>query len=233
MVNKDNLRIGDAEEAEIIEKIRVSYIKNRGNSLLITKELNYPKEFIYKTIRKFKKESKHEMPTLVAEKVLEHLMLGYMTRTQYLFETIKDAERAEKSLRSTCCKSIVRELDRVFEGIGATKGFECLLCKKEADVYVYLDTDFMTTKMNALEKLRKEDELLHKWLIENKYTEKPSSIVVQDNSINIQNNKQLSSEDVAELEKLGPLAQEELRLKIEKKILDVEITPNEDDPKAV
>ena len=51
--------------------------------------------------------------------------------------------------------------------------------------------------------------------------------VNQDNSINI-NQSKLSSEEIVELQKLGPLAQEELRLKIEKKLLDVTIVEEED-----
>ena len=230
MFDSNNLRIGESQEAEIIEKIRISYIKNRGNSLLVTKELDgLPKEYVFKILKKFKHESKIQMPTLVAEKVLEHLMLGYTTRTQYLFETLQEAERGEKSYRSTCCKGLVRPLDRVFDSIGATKGFECLDCHKECDVYVYLNVELLNTKMNAIERLRKEDEQLYKFLVENKYTKTPEKVVnvTQDNSINI-NNPKLSQGEITELTKLGGLEQESLRLKIEKKLMDAEISEDGD-----
>ena len=230
MFDSTNIRIGESQEAEIIEKIRISYIKNRGNSLEITKELgDLPKEYVYKVIRKFKNESKIELPNLVAEKVLEHLMLGYMTRTQYLFETLKEAEKAQKTLISTCCKGQVRPLDPVFNGIGATKGWECLDCHKETDVIPVLNEKALYAKMDAIDKLRKEDEAIFKWAVESKYTKKSEKVVNvnQDNSINI-NQSKLSSEEIVELQKLGPLAQEELRLKIEKKLLDVTIVEEED-----
>ena len=222
-----------SEENRIQEQIRVSYLRHRGNLFAVQEELKIPKDYILRVVSKFKREDKRNLPNFVAEKVLEHLMLGYNSRVQHLMETIAKIESEEKQKRSTCCSGRIRLMDTVAQNMPGIEAYECLKCKKLCDVYDYIAGDALSLKITTLNQLAKEDELLFKFLTGMGYVGEKSvpqdstpAVVFEDNSKHVH----ISPEEVKELSKLGPLELEALRLKIEKKldgaeIIDVETKP--------
>jgi hypothetical protein len=225
----ENLRVADSEESVIIERIRLSYIKNRGDLSLVQQDTKCPREYIIKNIKKFKKESKIGVTNFVAEHLMSFLLEGYKTRTQYLFETLKDAEREEKSLRSTCCQSKVRQLNVNDVGIEGIAVFECFSCHKRTDTYQYLDDKYTWIKMDCIKKLREEDCQLNDFLEQNGYIGEKAIPKEETSNVTINNDNKtiivqgISKEDVEEINKINPLQREHIRLALEKKIMEAEV----------
>lgn len=215
------------EEFRLLEKIKVSYLRNRGDLAVMIDELQLPKEYIEKQIEKFRRKDAKEVSQLIADNIMEHLLLGYEGRVHYLAEMVRRLEVEAKQLRSTCCNHRVREMDLGEEFAGQIK-YECLHCHELADTYVHIDEKYMSLKLSTLDVLRKEDEAMAKFAEKMGYTKKGEPIQkVQITQIVVPGAKPADPMVIQDLDKLNPIEQESLRLELEKSIQEAEITTSD------
>jgi hypothetical protein len=222
-----------SEEGRIIERIRVSYIKHRGNLIRVLDEVKLPQEYVEKIVTKLRKENKSDTKRLVADTILEHLLLGHQSRVQHAEEILATAEKEEKQLRSSCCTGNVRKMH--VDGVDLQElQYECLKCGEMCDIYYWIDQDAMNLRLNAIDSLRREDESLIKFLEKLGYTEKkeqpPQTVIQQQNIVVMPNAQgQVSAEDMKNIQALRPMEQEQLRLNIEKELLEAEVIEDVED----
>lgn len=74
----------NVEKFKLLEKIKESYLKNRGSVLAVASELKLDLEYTRKMVSKFKKKDKRDVSVLVADSLMEHILLGYKSRVQHL-----------------------------------------------------------------------------------------------------------------------------------------------------
>ena len=220
----NNIKASLSEEYRIEERIRTSYLRCGGRFLDVVKDLHdLPKEHILKVVEKFKKESKAST-NLVADKILEHILFGYTSRTTILFDTLKKLEAQEQQILSSCHSRQVRVLDLGEEFDKDTIRYECLQCGEICDTYTTLDNDHISLKISTIDQLRKEDANLGKLVESLGFAKTPKVEPVQKTVVTQivlpTSQKQITADlgVIQDLEKLNPIEQESLRMELEKSI---------------
>ena len=218
------------EEYKVIERVRESYLKNRGNIIRVLEETNLPEDYVRKIVAKLRKSDDWKVSQLVAENITKHLLTGRDSRITHLMELIKKFEQQEKKTVSTCCEDTVRTVTQA----GSNEVlYECLRCGHLTDTVDLINPDTYKAKLIALDELRKEDEFLIKFCEKMGYTEQQLPVTVIKNQQNILvmpgAKGQISEEHMKQIEALKPIEQEALRLKLEKEIREAEIVDDEDD----
>ena len=221
----ENLTLTTSEESKVQEKIRVSFLRNRGNVSKVVKEVKLPEEYVVKALEKFRKAYKSEANRLISDNILTHLLFGYHSRVEHLMEIISKLENVEKIKRSTCCQKAVRPLEKADDQ--GRQAYECLECGNETQMIELLNEEALSQKMTAIDMLRKEDSEMCRFAEKLGYTIKDSTPPVINNTQNILvmpgQNGQIDMEKVQELEKLKPIEQEALRQRIEKELSEAEL----------
>ena len=220
----NNFNLTTSERSIVDESIRKSYLMNGGNLQLTIADTKQPKEYVAKVIQKFRKESKHNVTNLVADKIMEHLLFGYSSRTAITFALLKKIEAQEDVLKSTCCQDIVRDIN--IDGVHA---YECLKCGNMTDTVVITDEEKISLKLQMLDQLRKEDESIVKVCEKLGYLEpQPQTVIKNQQNFVVMPGNKLDDATIADISKLSKVEMESLRLKIEKNILDAEVVDDED-----
>ena len=215
----NNFSLTTSERAVVDESIRKSYLVNGGDLQRTIKETKYPQEYVTKVIQKFRKESKHNVTNLVADKIMEHLLFGYSSRTAITFDLLKKIESQEDVLKSTCCQDIVRDIN--IDGIHA---YECLKCGNMTDVVSITSEEKVSLKLQMIDQLRKEDEAIVKVCEKMGFFETPPQTVIknQQNFV-VMPKGELDEATVKEISALSRVEQDALRLSIEKTISEAEV----------
>lgn len=212
------------EEFRLVEKIKVSYLRNRGDLVVMMEELQLPKDYLEKCIEKFRRKDAQTVSQIIADNIMEHLLLGYNGRVHYLAEMVRKLEGEAKQLRSTCHNHRVRKMELGEEVTPDTIKYECLQCHELADTYMHIDEKYMSLKLSTLDVLRKEDEAMAKFAEKMGYTKKaevkPKISVTQ---IIVPGSKPADPAVIQDLERLNPIEQESLRLELEKSIQEADI----------
>ena len=166
------------EKFKLESKVRLCYLKHRGDVCKVSEELNVPLELVKKIGKKFKKSSSRDVTEFVASSLLEHLLEGHSQRIQYVKEMLDTLDEKNKIVVSLCHGAPVK--------IGKerrTSQYVCLNCNKVCDVRVSRDSEVYILKMKLLELLREEDVALTDFSDKMGYTQKadvPVPIVRQN-----------------------------------------------------
>ena len=154
--------IASWDEFKVIEKVKLSYLKNRGELLSIVKDLEWPEdpehiEYIKKLIKKFRGEENKNVSVLIAHNLMSHVLMGTESRCLHLMEMLRSLEKAEKPFVSVCCNS---HFTVETEELTGNKQNRCSACKALCEVHQPPKATIYKLKLDLLEQLREEDSSL-------------------------------------------------------------------------
>lgn len=154
------------EQFHLTEKVKISYLVNRGNIIAIAEEMKLPIDYIKKLVNKFKKQESRNVSVLISNNIMEYIFMGYKARTHNLTEMWKALLGRDKSLISVCCEKPVRKIE-------GSENYQCLSCNLPCAVELVDEEGIIELKMGLLEQLREEDKALVDFADRMGYTNKP------------------------------------------------------------
>lgn len=207
------------EHFKIQEKIKLSYLKHRGNPFNVLKELGLPEDekhikYIKKLIEKFKKKESKEVSTLIADNLMAHILFGYQSRVQNLMEVMKVLDGKNEIEVSICCEAPFRERPN-----SNPLRYECLSCHLICDVKKLDKEGMIDLKLATIEQLREEDATLIEFAEKMGYTNKiepPTTII--NNKQNVLVLGEGDKKIITEIENLHPMEREKLLERLEREI---------------
>ena len=217
------------EQYRVYEKIKLCYLKHRGNVLEISNELSLPLDYIKKMVHKFQKEEHRNVDVLIANNLMSHILLGTQSRCLHLMEMLQSLEKTEKPHVSTCCNSHYKTESR------EPLLYRCSSCKALCDIHQPPKATIYRIKLELLEQLREEDlglvEMADKMGYTNK-VEAPTPVINhQPNILVVTNDNQKEQDVIDDYSKLSPMDREKLIEKLRKEI--VEPSPAEPTTEAI
>lgn len=205
------------EVFKLMEKIKLSYLKNRGSILEISEELNLPVDYIKKVVYKLKKQEDRNVAVLISNTLMSHILLGVKSRTIYLTEMLKSLEATEKPLLSFCHEMPVE----IIEDSLKTR-YKCIQCKKFCEVTEMPEVDIYALKNEIIAQLREEDKNLIEMATKMGYTNKieppPAPIFKQQNNILVMG-QGTNPQVMQDIQQLPPIEREKLMEKLKKEML--------------
>jgi len=149
---------GNLEEFKLLEKIKISYLRNRGQVIVMAKELELDLNYVKKMVAKFKKRDNRDTSFWVADALMGHIMSGHHQRVTHLDEMLRSLDRMEQPLLSICCSNPVRKYpddDPAYAG-----RYECLFHHAPCEVHIVNMLSVYRLKMQLLDQLGLEEERL-------------------------------------------------------------------------
>ena len=138
------------------ERIRRLFFKHRGNINAIVDETGFDESYIIKVTRKIKKGFQRDVCSEIASFITAAILEGVEQRRILLEDRLQEIQK--KELRSICCGSPIS-----IHTYEQTKWYKCKRCGENCEIEEYdltRNVDFVRLT-NAM---RKEDELLAKWM---------------------------------------------------------------------
>jgi len=160
------------EEFRLLEKVKLSYLKHRGNVIEITKETNLPIEYIQKLVAKFKKRESKDIATLISHNLMQYIMLGYDSRVSHLMTMLRALEGRDQNRISLCCEAPVIRVEETIEY--GYEDYECLVCHLMCGTKIIDKEGILDLKIEMIEQLREEDKALVDFAEKMGYTNKPA-----------------------------------------------------------
>src|SRR5271157_5282865 len=120
------------EQFRVFEKIKLCYLKHRGNVLEISGELNLPLEYIKKMVHKFQAEENRNVDVLIANNLMSHVLMGTESRCLHLMEMLRSLDKTEKPSVSVCCNS---HFTVETEELTGNKQNRCSACKALCEIH--------------------------------------------------------------------------------------------------
>jgi hypothetical protein len=202
------------------EKIKISYLKNRGDVIIIANELGLPLDYVQKEIKKLQKAEGRDVSILISHTLMSHILLGSKSRVTHLMEMLKSLESTEKPLFSICCDTPVETIEDSLE-----PKYKCLKCKKYCKVVEAPEVEIYAIKNEIIAQLREEDvtlvELAGKMGYTNK-TEPPPGPVFKQNIIVMKGDRDKGETDpqiMQDIQQLPPMERERLLEKLKREML--------------
>jgi len=200
--------MSDLEKFKTLEKIKLSYLRHRGNVLEVSAELGLPLDFIKKSIGKIKGQEKRDVSVLIANTLMQHILLGHDSRVHYLMDILRSTADRKQIELSVCCDMPVTTQE------GRTI---CAKCTKEAIVKKIDKTSIYEIIQKTLELLRLEDEYLVNVAEKMGYTNKVEvaqqpTISLKQNFINFGTKE---APQIIDVQKLGGLEAEKVIKELE------------------
>lgn len=201
------------------EKIRLSYIKHRGNLIAVAQELDVPTEYVRKIGKKLKYRNKRDADYLVAQTVMMHLLEGYQQRIAYLNEALNRIHNKDAIHISNCCKAIIDTINNKTI---------CMLCKQECKPIWQTSGEIQKLRIDLIKQLRAEDAALANFAEKMGYSNnEPAPVYKQnvvvlgrnDNRKHIDNSEVIDSETQKRLSDLKPIDREKMRKQLEQEII--------------
>jgi len=218
------------EKYKLEETLRRIYFKNRGDVLATAREagLEDKLEYVRKITDKIKKSFTHEINFGIACFVTNALLGGREQRLILMEDRIK-ALMNKIELRSICCDAKV--LDNSFEG---QVRYKCGKCLGDCDVSLE-DCINDVNVVRYLDRMRKEDELIYKFMVSMGFISKMDDKSAEQGSLPAHviesQAKALTEEDAEMLENLQNMNGVEvtsLRKMMEEKIREASQTRGKD-----
>ena len=198
------------EEFKVVEKIKLCYLKHRGNILEISKELAVDVGYIKKMVEKFRKQESKDVSTLIANNLMSHVLLGSQSRVNRLMSLLNTIEGTEKPILSVCCQSSYDTIQDSYEDY-----FMCQKCRKKCDINYYVKPVIYRIMMGLIDQLREEDLGLIEMADKMGYTnvqKVPETLIQQNNKILVYNEQEESA--MKDLKALPALDREKVIEKI-------------------
>lgn len=139
----------------IDERIKLSYLRNRGNSTLVAEELDLDLQYVKKRVARIRKQEKRDVAVLISHNLTQNILLGYESRMQYYLEALKSIDEENSRLVSVCHRLPVIKVSEN----GVTK-YICPKCQKKCKTIKSSKINAMDLKLRILEHMRIEDEQL-------------------------------------------------------------------------
>jgi len=208
------------EELKLIERVKLSYLKNRGNAIAVATETGLSVQLVQKYIRKFRGKESRDVSVLISNTLMQQALFGYQQRTQEANDMLRYLDGSERVLVSACHTFVVKPVCDDSNG----PRYKCLKCNKEdVEVIVKEQHDVMRLKIYLMEFLREEDKNMLEFAERMGYTNKKPDVVVQDNRqmlvINGNGGKAVENDPiVVEAKNMLPHEREDLRRQLKKLI---------------
>jgi len=208
------------EKFKLEEKVRLSFLRNRGSIAKISRELSLDYEYTRNIIRKFKGELTRDTRSMVANRLYEELMFGRRSRIQNLMDMLGALKEREQLYLSVCCDAPVR-LHTEIDGHDIPETHECIQCHDRCEVKLVDRLHIIRTKQDILKQLLEEDDKLTEFAYKFGFTTapppppptignyKPNILVIGDGK---------QKKIIEDASKLTPLDRETIINTLEKKI---------------
>jgi hypothetical protein len=216
------------EKFKVIEEIKLSYLKHRGNHLEIAKELSLPLDYVKKMVNKFRKQEDRTVSVLIANNLMSHILLGSQSRNTHLMEMLRSLEKTEKPVVSTCCSKPVREEPAVTDG--APTLWRCLGCQAICSTHTPPKSTIYGIKLKLLEQLRDEDVALVDMADKMGYTNKvdaPTTIIHHNPNVLVMGDNVGEKKIAEEYSNLSLMDKERLIEKLRKEIVRLDAQETE------
>lgn len=220
-------RIGNWDEFKTVEKVKLSYLKNRGELFSIVKDLGWPEdkehvEYVQKLIKKFRGAEDKDVSVLISHNLMTHVLMGTQSRCLHLMELLKSLDKSEKPFVSICCNSPFKTTHDSFYGTQ----HRCSSCKATCEVHQPPKATIYKIKLDLLEQLREEDLALVEMADKMGYTNKvetPTTIINHKPQVLVISDGRKKEQDVIDdYTKLSPMDRERLIEKLRKEIVKSE-----------
>ena len=203
-----------SENYEQYEKIKLSFLKNRGNVLEISSELNLPVKYIKKVVYKLKKAEDKDVSVLISNTLMSHILLGVKSRQILLSEMLKSLESTEKPLLSFCHEMPVEVIEDSYK-----TRYKCIQCKKYCEVTEIPEVDIYAVKNDIISQLREEDKNLIEMASKMGYTNRidpPPAPVFKQNILVM--GQGTNPQIMQDIQQLPPMERERLMEKLKKEM---------------
>ena len=215
------------EKFKLMERIKISSLINRGDPVAVSEELKLPLDYVKKILIKIRKQELKNINLLVANNVMEYIIMGYKARTHNLTEMWKALLGRDKSLISTCCEKPVKKCENKDKN---GKEYECLACGLRCHTELVDEEGIIDLKMGILEQLREEDRALIEFADKMGYTNKePSEPPFQIKQNILVMGSEKDKQIIEDYNKLSPMARQQLIDKLDKQILEITKTEEKTD----
>ena len=209
------------EKFKLVEKVKLSYLKHRGNVLLVSGELDLPVDFVRKQIGKFRKKEEKDIQVLISNTLMQSILLGYQQRVYYLQDLLRKLEGREQVQVSICCHAPIRRAEGEAEYTDRHTWI-CTKCHAIAEPTIVDKQNIYEIVQKTVELLRAEDTALVDFADKMGYTNKETAPIFKKTEYNLTiGNGKLSksdSETFKEIRTMDPQTREKIRKNLEQKI---------------
>jgi len=218
------------EKFKLEEKVRISFLKHRGNVLKVAEETSVPVDLVKKISKKMKTRAKRDIDYMISNGIMGHLFMGVEQRVSYLKKCLDEIENKITEVLSPCCKGPALEIP----SDDGTIYYECQVCQKNCVPIVRTNIGVIETLHETLRELREEDKSLVEFAEKLGYTNKEPEQVTKITQNNMYLGTQPSSKEIPgeiqrQAENLSATDREQARKRIEAEILNSENSENPDD----
>ena len=208
------------DKFELNDKIKLAYLRYRGNASEVAATLSLPIEFVRKVVGKFKKAESRDVSVRVSNMLMQQVLLGYESRVRNLQDMLDKLSGREQCSVSPCChKPVVLSGDSVIT---------CQHCGKNVERVITIDKESIyRLRQELVVALRDEDKFLVDFADKMGYTNKPPVEQVpafqQRNYQFVLKKGEMPPElegVMGDIRKLSPTDREKFRKKLESKLVD-------------
>ena len=207
------------EKFKLEERVRISFLKHRGNVLEVQEETGVPLEYINKLAKKIKGRAKRDVDYLVANSIMQHILIGVEQRSIRFQEILKSLEGKMIYSVSSCCNSTY-EIMKGEEGIDY---YVCDTCGNTCRIKREIQNNVISKIHETLHEQRLEDQFLTEAAIKLGYTNLqpvPVNKITQNNIILGDKNVKIDPQLTEKAENLTGADREQVRKTIESKIIN-------------
>ena len=212
------------EKFKLAERIRLSFIKHRGNVVAVAEELGISDlDYIKKECKKIQKRCRRDVSFFIATTLMEHLLLGYQQRVNALQKSLISVDNTYE-LVSACCK---RHVDVTPNG--DTVIYTCANCGNVCGVHNNFDDHAHNIRLETVCALREEDKMLTEFAVKMGYTNQepvPSQRITQN--VVVLPQRGLDDNTAKGVAEMSPVDREKLRKSLEKHIIEGDVIEQED-----
>jgi len=198
------------EEFKLMERIKVSYLKNRGQAVAIADDLGLDLSYVKRMVDKFKKKDSRETKFWIAETILGHIMTGHHQRITHLDEMLRSLDNMEQPLLSICCSNPVRKYPD-------SDRYECLFHHVPCEVQRVNMLSVYKLKIKLLDQIGAEEERLVGMAQKMGYVggdevpQQPAQVIkAQQNILVIPGQSESDKKVIADYTKLSPMDRDRL-----------------------
>jgi hypothetical protein len=213
---------------ELYDKIKLSYLRHRGNASEVAVSLSLPIDYVRKVCGKFKKDESRDVSVRISNLLMQHVLLGYESRVRNLQDMLDKLAGREQISVSNCCKKPVDMQE------GAIR---CLGCGKVLTSVMLIDRETIyKLRQELVVSLRDEDKFLVDFAEKMGYTKRPPvepAPSFQQKNYQFVFKKGDLPEDLKEvmgdIRQMSPMDREKFRKRLEQQVVEGDIHEKEGD----
>jgi len=212
------------------EKVRIELVKQRGDIIRVSENLNLPLDYVEKINKKLCGLRKRNVSVFAQNKLMEYLLSGSESRIRQLMDMLHYLDSFPDGEVSSCHRAmVIKDFSLPQDDPNRIR---CQSCGNPCQVRTMSVSERMTLKQELIEKLRVEDEHVVNYAEKLGFTEKKDEPVVkidmkQQNLI--VDGSRISGELKVVLSKDGPLTgmdREQIRKAVERKLIEAQTGEN-------